>query len=210
VEVDDEVGSHLLCHLQPPRNPIDGDDGSGPHEPGARGGAEPDRALREDGNRIADSDSGVLGPSKSGAHDIGAHQHLLVSEAVGYGSEVRHRERNTEVFGLASVDGVAEPPSAGRAGGSLRSAALGVMAGQAGAALTAGGNGPDDDALPDVVAGHSRPEFRDDTHGLMSDGESGCHRVLAFEDVHVGAADGRGGYAHERIARPYPGNRLFP
>jgi hypothetical protein len=77
----------------------------------ARGGAEADRALGEHDNAVADLDATAFRPGNARAHDVGAHQHLLVAEPVGHGGEVRHGVRHHDILGLATVDHVAEAPA---------------------------------------------------------------------------------------------------
>ena len=79
---------------------------------GARRGAEADRPLREDRDRVADRDAAALRPREAGRHDVGAHQHLLVGQPVGYRRQVGHGVGDQHVFGLAAVDRVAEAPAA--------------------------------------------------------------------------------------------------
>ena len=56
---------------------------------------------------------------------------------------------------------------------------------------------------------HGRAELLDDAHWLVADRESAGDRVLAFEDVDVGAADGGRGHADQRVERSDIGDRLF-
>ena len=48
-------------------------------------------------------------------------------------------------------------------------AALRLLAGEAGAALTSGRDGSDEHAVADLVTGDARAEFFDDAHRLMAD-----------------------------------------
>jgi hypothetical protein len=59
-----------------------------------------------------------------------------------------------------------------------------------------------------TVALHARAELLDYANRLVAYGQSPCHWVLALEDVHVGAADGRRGHAQQRILWADIGNRL--
>ena len=95
-----------------------------------------------------------------------------------------------QVLGLRAVDGVAEAPAAdGLVAGAV--AALREVAGQAGVALAARRDGADEDALADLVAGHAGAELLDDADRLVADDQPGPDRVLALDDVEVGAADRR-------------------
>ena len=53
-EVEDDVRAHPLGHLEPDRVAVDADDERGAHQLGAGRGAQADRALREDDDRVAD------------------------------------------------------------------------------------------------------------------------------------------------------------
>src|SRR5207248_10982000 len=59
--------------------------------------------------------------------------------------------------------------------------ALRRAARQAGAALTARRDGPDDDPLAGRVAGDAGADRLDHADGLMADDQPLAHRVLAFE-----------------------------
>ena len=125
----------------------------------------------------------------------GQHQHLLVGEPVRNRRQVGARVGHEQVLGPGAVDGVAEAPAAERA------MALRVHAVQAVEALAARRDGADDDALADrVVLVEAAPELLDDADRLVAEDQPGLHRVLALDDVHVGAADGRGRDADDRLA----------
>jgi len=173
-------------------------------ESGAHRRAEPDRPLREHRHGVADPDAAALRAAESGAHDVGAHQHLFVAEVIGNRGQIRHRIRDEHVFGLAAVDRVPEAPSAHGL-----SAALGLMATEAAMALATGRDGASDHALPDLVAGNRISELLDHADRLVSNGEAAGDPILAFENVNVGAADGGRGHSHERIARPDARDRLL-
>jgi hypothetical protein len=57
--------------------------GRGAHQPRSYGGAEADRPLCEDCDRVSDADLATFGTGETGGHDVGTHQHLLVGQAVG-------------------------------------------------------------------------------------------------------------------------------
>jgi hypothetical protein len=67
------------------RSGIDADDRGGAHQPGACRGAQADRPQREDCHGVADAHTTAFGTGEAGRHDIGTHQHLLVTQAT------RHR-----------------------------------------------------------------------------------------------------------------------
>ena len=109
-----------------------------------------------------------------------------------------------EVFGLGAVDRVAEAPATDGLE-AVAMAALAEVAGQAGAALAAGGDRADEDALADLVAGDAGAELVDHADRLVADDQAGPDRVLALEDVDVGSADGR---RRDADRRPRPGPRV--
>ena len=90
-------------------------------------------------------------------------------------------------------------------------AALREVAGQAGVALAAGRDCPDEDALADVVADDARTQLLDDADGLVAEDQSRLDRVLALDDVDVGPADRRQGDPDDRLAgtRPRPLDLLY-
>jgi len=106
-----DIGAESPRHLETFRNAIDHDDPRRSPELRARGGAKADRALGEHDNAVADLDATAFRPAKACAHDVGAHQHLLVAEPVRHEGEVRHGVRHHGVLGLATVDRVAEAPA---------------------------------------------------------------------------------------------------
>jgi len=89
-------------------------------------------------------------------------------------------------------------------------AALRVHAVQAIEALAARGDRADDNALPRRVGRlESRAEFFDDPDRLMSEHEAGLDRILPAHNVHVGATDGRGRDANDRLPGARRGSRLL-
>ena len=125
---------------------------------------------------------------------------------VGDGREVRLGGRHQQVLRLRAVDGVAEAPAAERLVAPAV-AALAQVARQAGATLAAGRDGPDQHSIADLVASDTRAELLDDADRLVADDEARADRVLALDDVDVGAADGRGGDTDHRLAGARVGPR---
>ena len=79
--------------------------------------------------------------------------------------------------------------------------ALRVRAVQAVEALTARRDGADNHPLPDsVFVIQSFAQRVDHADGLVPEHQSGAHLVLAFHDVHIGAADGGRGYPDNGLA----------
>src|SRR6185369_9805656 len=89
-------------------------------QPRTRGSAQADWPLREHSHNIADLHLAALRAAKPGAHDVGAHQHLLISERIRDHSQVRLRIRYKHVLSLAAVDRIAKAPTAHRAPATLR------------------------------------------------------------------------------------------
>jgi hypothetical protein len=120
----------------------------------------------------------------------------LVGDLRHIGLGVGHQQ----VLRLRAVNGVAETPAADRlVAGAV--AALRVLAAQAGAALAARSNRADQHAITDRVAGDAGAELADHPHRLVSDDQAAAHRVLAAQDVQIGAADGRQGDSYDRLTR---------
>ena len=189
-EVEGDVGAHAPGHLEADRVTVDADDERGAHQLRAGGGAQADRALGEDDDRVADLDAARFGAAEAGRRDVGQQDDLLVGHVIRDGCEVRLRRRDEEVLGLGAVDRVAEAPAT-KGLVAVAVAALAEVAGQAGAALAAGRDRADEDALADLVAGDADAELLDDADRLVADDQPGADRVLALDDVDVGAADGR-------------------
>ena len=179
-----------LRHREADRVAVDADDERGAHQLRAGRGAQADRALGEDDDRVADLDAAGLRPAEAGRGDVGEQHDLLVGHAVGDVREVGLGRRDEQVLGLRAVDGVAEAPAADGLV-AVAVAALAEVAGQAGSALAARRDRADEHALADLVAGHAGAELVDDAHRLVADDQARPDRVFALEDVDVGAADRR-------------------
>ena len=80
-------------------------------------------------------------------------------------------------------------------------------AGQAGTALTARGDGPDDDPIAPLIPDHAGAELFDDPDRLVTDDEPVTDGVLALEDVHVGPADRRQRHLEQRLSDARHGSR---
>ena len=120
--------------------------------------------------------------------------------AVGDLGQVGLRVRDEQVLGLRAVDRVAEAPAADRLVAAAVTA-LGRLADEAGVALAARRDRADEDAVADLVADDAGTELVDDADRLVADDEPGLDRVLALQDVDVGAADRRQRDADDRLAR---------
>ena len=134
-------------------------------------GAQADRALGEDDDRVADPDAARLRAAEAGRGDVGEEHDLLVGHVIGDRREVRLGRRDEQVLGLRAVDRVAEAPAA-EGLVAVAVAALAEVAGQAGAALAARRDRADEHALADLVAGHAGAELLDDADRLVADDQA--------------------------------------
>ena len=96
-KINDVVGTEALRHLDAGRPALYGDDGRGAHQPRSDRGTEANRTLGEDCDNVADADVAALSAGEPGGHDVGAHQHLLVSKPARDGGKVRHGVRHEHV-----------------------------------------------------------------------------------------------------------------
>ena len=69
--------------VAPFRHRVDADDQGRSAQPGAKRGAQSNRALREDGDGVADLDGTAFSARDAGRRDVRKHQHLLVGEPIG-------------------------------------------------------------------------------------------------------------------------------
>jgi hypothetical protein len=67
---------------------------------------------------------------------------------------------------------------------------------------------PGNHALAFCVALHGAAQLFDHAHRFVAHGQALGHRVFALEDVHVGAADGGGRDADQRIVGAHVGDGL--
>ena len=152
----------------------------------------------------------ALGAGEAGRHDVWAHQHLLVRQPVRHHGEVGHRIRHQHVFRLTAVDRVAEFPAADRLESVLGPrAVLAEAAAQAGGGVTGRRNGASYDSLAFLEAGDRGAKLLNDAHRLVADDEAGANRILALQDVNVGAADCCCGDPHQRVKRTDVRDRLL-
>jgi hypothetical protein len=125
---------------------------------------------------------------------------LLVRQLGGNFREIGLRVRDSHVFGLRAVDGVSEAPAAGRLV-AFAVAALRQKPGQAGVALPARRDRPDQDAVADGIADNAGANFLDHPDRLVADDAAGSDRILAAHDMQVGAADRRQCNSNDRVTR---------
>ncbi len=180
---------------------FDTDDEAGSLELRARRGAEANGTLRKHGHRVADLNVAAFGGGDASGGDVCKQHHLLVTKVVWNRREIRLREWHQHVFGLRSVDRVAEPPAPDGA------AALRWIAAQAVVALSAGRDGADENAVADLVAGYADAEFVNHADRFVSNDEAGADRIFSADDMQVCAADGGEGYADDGFAGAGSGDR---
>jgi hypothetical protein len=75
--------------------------------------------------------------------------------------------------------------------------------------MPAGRDSTGDDPLSLPIAAHGGTKLLDDADRLVPDREASGHRILAFEDMDVSAADCGGGDADQGIERPNIRDRLL-
>lgn len=207
-EVEGDVGTHLPGHLEALVDAVHGDDQPRATQPGAGGGTQADGALGEHRHAVADPDVGGLRPGEAGGHDVRAHQHLVIGEAVGHRREVGLGIRHPQVLGLGAVDGVAEAPAThGLVAVGVVAAVLGAAAVLAGIGGEARADGAGNYPLALPVALDVGAELLDHPHRLMAHDQPLLHRVLALEDMHVGATDGGGGDPDQGVVGADVGDR---
>ena len=186
--VEHDVGTHPAGHRLTCRVALDADDQARAHQTRAGRGAQSDRALGEDDDRIAESNAAGFGTGEARRRDIGQEDDLLVGQVLGDLREVRLGVRHDEELGLRAVDRVPEAPAAERLEPGAM-AALRQPARQAGVALAARRDRADQNTLADLVADEARPELFDHPDGLVTQDEARPNRVFAFDDVDVRPAD---------------------
>src|SRR6185437_1561079 len=202
-EVDDVVRAEPLGQRLALRAGLDGDDPARPHQVRAHGRAQPHRALREHRDRLAELEVRVLGAHEPGAEHVAGVDGLGVGEVVGDRREVRERGRDEEVLRHVAVhlDGVLVAAE--------RPAALAGVTALTVVTAVARGHRVDRDALPDLEAGHGRPELFDHADGLVAERAPVRHRQRAFHRVHVRGADQRGRRADDRLLGAWVRDRLL-
>lgn len=77
---------------------------------------------------------------------------------------------------------------------------LGLVAAQEGVALPARGNGANHHVLAYRIAVNAGADFGVDADRLMADRAAGVNRILAFQDMDIGAANGGRGDFHDHAA----------
>ena len=167
-----------------------------------------DRSLRKNRNRIADVNVRRFRAAESSRSDVREQHHLFVGQFVWNFRQVRLRVRDKQIFGLRAVDGVAESPAADRFD-TFAVAALRPLRGQTSAALAAGRDRADQNAIADFVSGQSFAQFFDHADRFVSDHQSRFHRVFAAQNVQVGPADGGERDANDRFANAGMRSRHF-
>ena len=192
--------SHRPGHRDACRNAFHRDDGGCAHHVSPGRGAQADRPLRKNSDSIADTDTARFRAAKASRHDVRTHQHLFVGQTVRHGRKVGHRIRHQQVFRLRAIDRIAKSPAThGLPPGVVLTAALRMKAAKRGVRRARGRNCPCDYALALAITGNGRAQFLDDPHRFVAHRQSPFDGIFALEDMYVGTADGRGGYADQRI-----------
>lgn len=73
MEVDDNIGADRTRHGQALGDAVDGDHRRDAHQLRAGARAQPDWALSEDRNGVAEADAAAFGTREAGGHDVRAH-----------------------------------------------------------------------------------------------------------------------------------------
>ncbi len=171
--------------------------------------AKADRPLRKNSDAIADTDTARFRAAESSRHDVRTHQHLFVGQTVRHGRKVGHRVGHEQIFRLGAIDRIAKSPATHcLPPGALLSAALRMKAAKRGVRRARGRNCPCDYALTLAITGNGRAKFLDDPYRFVAHRQSPFDGIFALEDMYVGTADGRGGYADQRIEWSDVGHRF--
>ena len=102
---------------------------------------------------------------------------LFVAQLVRNFRKVRLRVRHEKILSLGPIDRVAEAPAADRFH-SFAMAALRPLRREAGAALSAGRDRADQDAIAHSVTGQSVAQFLNHANWLVANHETRLHRIL--------------------------------
>jgi len=159
--------------------------------------------LRKHRHRVAQPDLTALGCSEPGGSYIGQQNHLFVGKRLGNHRQVCLGIGYQGIFRLNSVNGVPETPTA------ERTATLRPVTPQAGLALSARSNRPNQHALANRTPSDTSTELVDYADCLMAECQARLHRILATHNVNVGPADGGQLYLDHCFPGTRSWNRLF-
>ena len=192
--VDDDVGAELLGGFQPAVGEIDGHDVARAEQPGAHDRGQPDRTGADDRHDVARLHGAVEDADLvAGRQDVGQHQDLLVGHAGRHRVGRRVGERHAHVLGLGAVDLVAEDPPAA-------AEALAVAPSRQKRHAPHDGDARDEHAVADLDGLDAGADRFDRPDRLVAEDPSvGHRRDVTFEDVQIGAADGDGVDADDRV-----------
>ena len=217
VDVDlreiDRLGAAGLGHGEALGHLVDRDHPAGAHHQGRADGELADRPAAPDRDGIAVLDLGVLGGHVAGREDVGEEERLLVRDAVRDldRSDVGHR--HAQILGLAAAvaaEHVAEAEEAGRRVTHRLDRHLGIGVGPVAAEnmprwqnqhwpqLIVKGTTTRSPILRLVTSGAKLDHL---AHVLMAQDVAALHRrLIAVEQMQVGAADRAGGDLDDRVA----------
>ncbi len=189
VKSSDDVGAHAACHREADRVAVDADDERRAHQLGAGGGAQADRPLGEDHDRVADPHAARLGAAKPVEAMSASRTTCSSVTPSGIGARLAWAVGTSRYSAWAPsiVLPKRQPPRPrsrrrGRTGRGCRTGRRGTGRRR---------DRADEHAFADLVAGHARPQLLDHADRLVADDQPGSDRVLALDDVDVGAADRR-------------------
>ncbi|MPL80469.1 hypothetical protein SDC9_26369 [bioreactor metagenome] len=194
-DLDRVGGAELPCELEPCRVHVDHDDPAGREELRGQQHRHPHRAGADHGDGVAGLHMAVLHADlEAGRQDVRQHHQRLfvgprrdrVQRMVGM--------RDAHVFGLGTVDRVAENPAA--------VGAMGIEAALAVRAFAAGGDAGDQHRVAGLEVHHRVADLLDDADALVAKRAARRHGGhVAFQDVQVGAADRGLADLHDHVGR---------
>ena len=182
--IDRPMRAHLPRHPQPAPVPIDHNQQTGRIQLRRHQGRQAHRPRPHNHHAAPRLHLPIQHPAlQPRRQDIAQHDQRALGRPRRYVVQTGGRVRDAHVLGLAPVDRVSEHPAAGRA---VRThAAAAVDAGGA------DGDAGDEDAVAGLEAADAGAEVLDDADAFVAeDGAGDAGGDVAFEDVHVGAADG--------------------
>jgi hypothetical protein len=141
-------------------------------------------------------------PAKTGRHNVGAHQDLLVGQPVRFRREIDHDIGHQQVFRLRAIDGVAKAPPAERLPTMSGSGpTLSMKPQKWGTRVTRWGYRASNNALAFLIPSNGGSKLLNDADGVMTDSKAAPDRIFALQNVNIRPANGRGGYADKGVER---------
>ena len=166
-----------------------------------------DRTAAEHADDVARLDLGDVGSHVTGRKDVREHDRLVVGDLVGQLHRPDVGERHPHELGLHPVERAGHLRPAVEGGAGLRPVGVGPVALRivAGAAVRAGAAADrrgDHHAVAGPQVADPGADLLDHAHALVPEDRPRLHpRHGAAHEVQVGAADGAGGQAHDRVGR---------